>query len=113
MLVVYRTGAIFEATPDDAQPDPAAAPPTALRLLEPDEMRHLFQSYNALLNAGFGTPPAAGADRSGACPRYGQAVELVGLQARPELNGRRGVIDGVFDVATGRVAVVLEVVVTR
>jgi len=78
-----------------------------LRLLEEDEMRHLFQSYNALLNAGFATGQA---DLLGAAPRYGQAVRVTGLNGRPELNGRSGKVVGVLDRATGRVAIELSTV---
>lgn len=41
----------------------------------------------------------------GAAPRYNQAVTLSGLSAKPELNGRRGVVKGVLDRQSGRVAV--------
>ena len=65
-------------------------------------MRHLFQSYNALLNEGFARGTA---DLLGAAPRYGAAVEITGLSAKPELNGTKGVVHGVLDRANGRVAV--------
>eukprot|EP00325_Prymnesiales_sp_UTEX-LB-985_P025672 CAMPEP_0174716790 /NCGR_PEP_ID=MMETSP1094-20130205/24766_1 /TAXON_ID=156173 /ORGANISM="Chrysochromulina brevifilum, Strain UTEX LB 985" /LENGTH=326 /DNA_ID=CAMNT_0015916613 /DNA_START=30 /DNA_END=1006 /DNA_ORIENTATION=- len=101
-LHLGMTGAVLEVT---RQPDDPTAIKT-LRLLEEDEMRHLFQSYNALLNAGF----AAGkADLLGAAPRYNQEVEITGLSSKPELNGKRGIVKGVLDRQTGRVAVEIDV----
>jgi len=67
-------------------------------------MRHLFQTYNALLNAGFAPGEA---DLLGAAPRYDQPIALANLAAKPELNGRTGRVDGVLDRTNGRLAVKL------
>ena len=48
------------------------------------------------------------ADLLGAAPRYGSAVEVAGLQSKPELNGQRGKVVGVLDRVSGRVAVELD-----
>ena len=85
----------------------ACAQVTSTRLLDETEMRHLFQSYNALLNAGFVNGHA---DRLGGAPRYGAAVRLVGMPQDAcldgndqsgdgglTLNGLRGVVSGVLD----------------
>jgi taurine dioxygenase len=48
-LHLGMTGAVLEVTADPDKPEEIGA----LRLLDEAEMRHLFQSYNALLNAGF------------------------------------------------------------
>lgn len=100
-LHLGMTGGVFEVTPDPANPGQAKE----LRLLEQDEMRHLFQSYNALLNAGFAP---GSADLLGAAPTYGSRVEVFGLSAKPELNGRVGKVIGVLDRTNGRVAVELD-----
>lgn len=100
-LHLGMTGAILEVTPKADDPKS----PEKIRLLEEDEMRHLFQTYNALLNAGFSEGRA---DLVGAAPRYGTRVEVCGLQSKPELNGKAGVVDGVLDRTNGRVAVHLE-----
>ena len=65
-----------------------------------------FQTYKALLNAGFASP--AHADLLGAAPRYDQRVEVSGLVAKPELNGRTGKVVGVLDRTNGRVSVELD-----
>ena len=95
------------AVSEPAQTTPMA--PRRLRLLDDGEMRHLFQSYNALLNAGF-TP--SGADRLASAPRYGTPVTIHGLasatEAAAKLNGQRGVVSGVLDRTSGRVAVDLD-----
>ena len=100
-LHLGMTGAILEVFPKADDPKEVER----LRLLEEDEMRHLFQTYNALLNKGFAPGEA---DLLGAAPRYDQAVEVAGLSAKPELNGRRGKVVGVLDRQNGRVAVQLE-----
>jgi len=97
-LHLGMTGAVLEAFPKEGEPNTLER----LRLLEHDEMRHLFQSYNALLNKGF-TPGQA--DRLGAAPRYGMEVKVAGLQSKPELNGMSGKVVGVLDRENGRVAV--------
>ena len=97
-LHLGMTGAVLEAFPKEGEPNTLER----LRLLEPDEMRHLFQSYNALLNKGF-TPGHA--DLLGAAPRYGMEVKVAGLQSKPELNGMSGKVVGVLDRENGRVAV--------
>ena len=100
-LHLGMTGAVIEVTPKPDDPKT----PEKLRLLEKDEMRHLFQTYNALLNKGF----APGSeDLLASAPPYGATVEVTGLQAKPELNGRTGVVNGVLDRTNGRVAVELE-----
>ena len=101
-LHLGMTGAVFEVTP---KADDATAA-ESLRLLTDAEMRHLFQTYNALLNAGFASP--AHADLLGAAPRYDQRVEVSGLVAKPELNGRTGKVVGVLDRTNGRVSVELD-----
>ena len=99
-LHLGMTGAVLEVTPTAA--DPKAV--ESLRLLERDEMRHLFQTYNALLNKGFAPQRA---DLLGSAPRYGATVEVVDLVSKPELNGRRGTVVGVLDRTNGRVSVTL------
>ncbi|EOD09927.1 taurine dioxygenase-like protein [Emiliania huxleyi CCMP1516] len=99
-LHLGMTGAVLEVTPPANDPKGIEK----LRLLEQDEMRHLFQSYNALLNKGFAT---GAADLLGGAPRYGALVELQNLNSKPELNGQQGVVVGVLDRTNGRVAVEL------
>eukprot|EP00966_Prymnesium_polylepis_P004952 113683-Prymnesium_polylepis.1 len=92
------TGAVLEVTPDPDEPTAIRG----LRLLDEVEMRHLFQSYNALLNAGFAPGEA---DLLGSAPRYDQAVAISSLASNPGLNGNVGVVKGVLDRENGRVAV--------
>ena len=123
-LHLGMTGAVIEVLPEaDSETSAEGKPigtsigePTGepgagrrMRLLDEDEMRHLFQTYNALLNAGFAAPSRA--DMLGAAPRYGSAVRLRGFDDTADLamlNGKRGIVSGVLDRANGRVAVDVE-----
>ena len=51
--------------------------------------------------------PVAGA-MSVAAPKVGTRVELTGLKAKPELNGRNGVVIHQFDAKTGRCGIKLD-----
>ena len=102
-LHLGMTGAVIEAE----QPAAGASKGLgqSLRLLDDDEMRHLFQTYNALLNSGFKDGEA---DLLGAAPRYGATVTVRGLDDASGMawvNGKRGVVSGVLDRTDGRVAV--------
>ncbi|EOD09259.1 hypothetical protein EMIHUDRAFT_216634 [Emiliania huxleyi CCMP1516] len=94
-LHLGMTGAVLEVVPKSDDPSAVGS----LRLLDEGEMRHLFQTYNALLNKGFAPGQA---DLLAGVPTYGTRVELAGLAAKPELNGRRGVVDGVLDRDNGQ-----------
>lgn len=99
-LHLGMTGAVLEAFPKSGSQTELER----LRLLEEDEMRHLFQTYNALLNRGF---RPGGADLLGAAPSYDSSVQLAGLVSKAELNGRTARVVGVLDRKNGRVAVEL------
>ncbi|KAL1504339.1 hypothetical protein AB1Y20_010745 [Prymnesium parvum] len=99
-LHLGMTGAVLEATPDPED----STQLQALRLLSVEEMRDLFQTYNALLNSGFATGDA---DVHASVPQYNSVVELRGFSPIEELNGKRGVVKGVFNRATGRIPIQL------
>ena len=70
------------------------------------EVRLLHRTTVRASAAG-GKQPAAAAALGGITPPPGTHVELRCLQAKPELNGQRGVVTG-FDASSGRCSVQLE-----